>query len=123
MALTAVAATQATNLLATNIYNAANAYLGVGNGNAAATTAQTDLQGATKFRKKVDSGYPVINGSQITYKATFENAEANFDWNEWGVFDAASGGNMLVRVVEVNGTKLNTQKWTLEVVVTIGAKV
>ena len=100
-------------------YNNANAKIGVGDGTAAFAKTQTDLQGTNKLRKAMDSGYPTVAGAVLTFKSTFLPAEANFAWNEWGVFNAASGGTMLNRVVASNGTKLSNQTWILEVAITI----
>lgn len=104
-------------------FNAANARLGVGNGTAAFAIAQTDLQGSSKLRKAMDSGYPTITPPKVNFKSTFTQSEANFAWTEWGIFNAATGGVMLNRVVESNGTKQNNQTWVLEVEITfaIGA--
>ena len=99
-------------------FSAANARLGVGNGSTAFAVGQTDLQGSSKLRKVMDAGYPVVAAPKITFKSTFAPAEANFSWNEWGIFNAASGGVMLNRVVESNGTKQSNQTWILEVDVT-----
>ena len=99
-------------------FNATNAHLGVGDGSTVFTAAQTDLQGANKLRKALDSGYPVTAPPKITFKATFAPGEANFAWNEWGIFNASNGGVMLNRVVESNGTKQNNQTWVLEVDIT-----
>jgi hypothetical protein len=99
-------------------FNSSNARIGVGNGTAAFAASQTDLQGASKFRKAMDSGYPTIAAPVVTFKSTFAPSEANFPWNEWGIFNAASGGVMLNRVVESNGTKQSNQTWILEVAIT-----
>lgn len=99
-------------------FNEANAYLGVGNGTVAFNVAQKDLQGAYSVRKGMDAGYPVVEAPTLTFKATFATGEANFDWREWGVFNAATGGTMLNRVVESNGTKQDNQTWVLEVAIT-----
>lgn len=101
----------------TNFANA-NARIGVGDGTAAFAVTQTDLQGTNKFRKAMDSGYPTVSGATVTFKSTFAPAEANFAWQEWGVFNAASGGVMLNRVVENNSTKLSNQTWIMQVDVT-----
>ena len=105
------------------VFNAANARIGVGNGTTAFAIGQTDLQGSSKLRKGMDSGYPTIAAPKVTFKSTFAPSEANFAWNEWGIFNAATGGVMLNRVVESNGTKQSNQTWVLEVAVTftIGA--
>ena len=100
------------------VFNNANARLGVGDGDAAFAVAQTDLQGTNKFRKAMDSGYPTITPPKVTFKSTFAQSEANFAWKEWGIFNAASGGVMLNRVIESNGTKQSNQTWVLEVEVT-----
>ena len=102
-------------------FSAANARLGVGNGATAFAVGQNDLQGANKLRKGMDIGYPTIDGSTITFKSTFSQNEANFPWAEWGVFNAATGGVMLNRVVESNGTKQDNQTWVLEVQITFTA--
>lgn len=105
------------------LFTAANARIGVGDSATAFNSAQTDLQGANKLRKTMESGYPIVSGNTITFKATFGINDANFAWNEWGVFNAATGGTMLNRVVEYNGTKLQGQTWIFEVnlAINIGA--
>lgn len=104
-------------------FNNANARIGVGDGTAAFAATQTDLQGTNKFRKGMDAGYPTVTGNVLTFRSTFAGDEANFAWQEWGVFNAASGGTMLNRLVEYNGTKLAGQTWIFEVelIVNIGA--
>jgi hypothetical protein len=99
-------------------FNASNARLGVGNGSGAFVASQTDLQGSSKYRKAMDDDYPQITPPSITFKSTFASNEANFPWNEWGIFNAATGGVMLNRVVESNGTKQDNQTWILEVTIT-----
>ena len=99
-------------------FSAANARLGVGDGSTAFAVGQTDLQGTNKLRKAMDSGYPTITAPKITFKSTFGQSEANFAWNEWGIFNASTGGVMLNRVVESNGTKQSNQTWVLEVDIT-----
>lgn len=104
-------------------FNATNTRLAVGNGSTVFDASQTDLQGTTKLRKVMDEGYPIVAPPSLTFKTTFAPNEANFDWHEWGIFNASTGGVMLNRVVESNGTKQSNQTWVLEVVVTftIGA--
>jgi len=99
-------------------FNSTNARLGVGSGNGAFVASQTDLQGSSKLRKAMDDGYPTVAPPAVTFKSTFAPEEANFAWNEWGVFNAATGGVMLNRVVESNGTKQVNQTWVLEVKIT-----
>lgn len=101
----------------TNLSNA-NARIGVGNGDAAFVASQTDLQGASKVRKAMDAGFPTVAAPVVTFKSTFAPSEANFAWKEWGIFNAATGGTMLNRVIENNGTKQDNQTWSLEVAIT-----
>ena len=101
-------------------FDNANAQIGVGDSTAAFSATQTDLQAATnKFRKGMDELYPKIEANVLTFKSTYGPSEANFAWNEWGVFNAASGGTMLNRVVEYNGTKLPGQTWVFQVALTV----
>ena len=100
-------------------FNSANARIGVGNGTTAFSSSQTDLQGTNKYRKGMDSGYPQRSGSTMTFQSTFGGTEANFAWNEWGVFNAASGGVMLNRKVESLGTKASGSTWVFQVQITL----
>ncbi len=99
-------------------FTATTAMLGVGSGTAAFAASQTDLQGTNRFRKAMDTGFPIVTPPVVRFKAIFQPDEANFAWQEWGIFNAATGGVMLNRVVESNGTKQNNQTWVLEVAVT-----
>jgi len=95
-------------------FNSANAHLGVGDSSAAFASTQTDLQAATnKLRKPMDATYPQRSSNVITWRATFGTTEANFAWNERGVFNALSGGQMLSRKVVSLGTKTSAASWQL----------
>jgi hypothetical protein len=107
---------------AVTAFNNANAYLGVGDSTTAFAATQTDLQAATnKLRKAMDATYPTRATNVLTFRSTFGTSEANFAWQEWGTFNAASAGTMLNRKVESLGTKLNTQSWQLTVTLTVTA--
>lgn len=99
-------------------FNADNAYIGVGDGQDAFASSQTNLVGTNTFRKGMDHLYPILNAPSIIFRSTFNTNEANFAWHEWGVFNAETGGVMLNRVVESNGTKQSNQTWILEIEVT-----
>lgn len=100
-------------------FNNANAYLGVGNSSTAYSAAHTDLQGASKTRKAMDTGYPQRTDNAITYRSTFTTAEANYDWLEWGVFNDPAAGAMLCRKADNQGTKTSDYSWRLTSVVTM----
>jgi hypothetical protein len=100
-----------------NHFNNAGAQVGVGDSSTAAAATQTDLQGANKTYKGMDSGYPTSTTQKVTFKASFGDSEANYAWNEW-VIKQATSGKCLNRKVESLGTK-TSGTWTLEVSVTL----
>jgi len=102
-------------------FNNANAYLGVGNGTTAHNAAQTDLQGASKTRKAMDATYPSRSTNVATFRSTFGTTDANHAWDEWGVFNHASAGQMMLREVEALGTKTSSATWQLTVALTFNA--
>jgi hypothetical protein len=104
------------------LFNNANARLGVGDSTTAFAKGQTDLQASTnKLRKAMDATYPQRTNGVITFRATYGTSEANFAWQEWGTFNAASAGDMLNRKVESLGTKTSAQSWQLTVDCTVAA--
>lgn len=101
-------------------FNNANSYLGVGDSTTAAAIGQTDLQAVSnKFRKAMDVSFPSVAANVATFRSTFATTDANFAWQEWGVFNGSSGGTMLNRKVENLGTKTSAQTWQLTITVTI----
>lgn len=110
---------QATIGAAVTAFNNANSYIGVGDSVTAFAAGQTDLQAATnKFRKAMDATYPNGASNVIQWRSTFATTDANYAWQEWGVFNASSGGTMLSRKVESLGTKTSTQTWQFTVTLT-----
>lgn len=98
-----------------------NAYQGAGDSTTAFSIAQTDLQAASNKTRKVAT---VSRASGVlTFVSTFGTSDANYDWNEIGIFNASSGGTMLARAVQSPslGTKVNTQVWVLTSTVTFTA--
>jgi hypothetical protein len=98
----------------------------VGDSTSAAAATQTDLQAPTNWlRKAMDAGYPQhtdgagAGNATITFRATFQTGEAYFAWNEWGIFNATSGGRMLNRKVEALGSKTSAASWVLTVTPTL----
>src|SRR5262249_35555454 len=99
----------------------ANAYLGGGDSSTAEAVGQTDLQAYTnKTRKAVASGRsPAVSTNTVQFQSTFGTADANYAWNEWGTFNASSGGTMLNRKVVNMGTKSSSATWTLTVTLSL----
>lgn len=104
---------------AVTAFNNANARIGVGNSTTAFAKTQTDLIGASNFRQTMDATFPSRSTNILTFRATYGTTEANFAWEEWGVFNAGSGGTMLNRKVESLGTKPSTQTWQFTVDITV----
>lgn len=98
-----------------------NAYLCVGDSSTAFAAAQTDLQAATnKLRKAMDASYPTYGTSQkAVWRSTFTALEANFDWNEFAVANASTGGTILNRKVSSQGAKTSGQTWELTLEITL----
>jgi hypothetical protein len=111
-----------------------NAYISVGDSATAAADTQTELQAATnRVRKAMDATYPLhtdttgtVGSKTITFRSTYATGDANFAWNEWGIFNAAgtggpptTGGRMLNRKVESLGTKTSAATWVLTVSISL----
>lgn len=104
------------------LLNNANAYLGVGDSTTTFAATQTDLQASTnKLRKAMDATYPTRSSGTLTFRSTYGTSEANFAWQEWGVFNATSSGTMHGRKVESLGTKTSAQQWQLTATITVAA--
>jgi len=108
-------------------FNNGNAHIGVGDSSTAAAASQTDLQAATnKTRIAMDATYPqhtdgtTAGALTITFRMTAGSGVANFAWNEWGIFNASSGGRMLNRKVFTGGTKASGAVWVFTVTLTGG---
>lgn len=107
-------------------YDNTNAHIGVGDSTTAAAATQTDLQaGANKLRKAMDATYPTHTAgatsasNKITFRATFATGDANFAWEEFGVFNSDTAAGMLNRKVQGLGTKVSTATWTFTVEITL----
>lgn len=109
-------------------FSNAQAAIGVGDSTTAAALTQTDLQAATnKLRKVQNGGFPAhtdgtTSGAQsIQWQSTFSTAEANFAWQEAGVFNSstAATGRMLNRTVSSMGTKTSSSSWQITFTITI----
>lgn len=100
----------------------ANAHIGVGDSSTAFNASHTDLQAASnKLRKAMDATYPQRSANVLTFKSTFTTSDANFAWEEWGIFNASSSGVMLNRKAESLGTKTSAQTWAITCTLTVTA--
>lgn len=104
---------------AATAFNNANAYIGVGNGTTAFSAAHTDLQGASKTRKAMDATYPTEASGVLTFRSTFATGDANYAWEEWGIFNASTAATMLSRKVESLGTKSSSESKQVTATITL----
>lgn len=101
-----------------------NAYIGVGNGTGAPTPDQQDLQGPSTVRLGMDDGYPLhlpgntAAATNVVFQASFGTGVAEFEWNEFGIFNDVSGGRMLNRRLKSLGVKPVglTDPWVLQLI-------
>lgn len=103
-------------------FNAANAAIGVGDSTTAESASHTDLQAATnKLRKGMNAGYPehtsgtAAANRTIRFRSTFDTSEANWSWQEAGVFNSATAGagRMLNRRVQDMGVKTSASSFQI----------
>ena len=71
-------------------------HIAVGSGTSTPTRDDTALESEIA-RKQCDER--LVSGAKVVYRVTFGSSEANGSINEVGLFDAASGGNMLARAL------------------------
>jgi hypothetical protein len=106
-------------------YTNAVAALGVGDSAAGFSLAQTNLQGAVvttdRVRKAMNATFPSVAAAVATFQSTFATTDANFQWNEWAVFNNVTdaSGTMLNRAVTNLGTKTSAAAWQLTSTLTI----
>lgn len=106
--------------------NSTNCRIGVGNSNTAAVATHTDLQAAAGAgNRQFELADSVNSAAQtLTVIATFEAADANFAWEEFGIdFGTADGTTVIApllnRKVQVMGSKANPAVWVFTVTVVL----
>jgi len=96
-----------------------NAYIGVGDGTAAAAATQTGLQGTNKTYKAMEASYPSRSGQEVTWKSVFGDSDGNHGWQEFTVANSGSdAGKNLNRKVSDKGTK-SGGTWTIQLKITL----
>lgn len=88
-----------------------SAVIVVGNGGAVNTGGETELAGDQTATAPLDVGYPTIEGAKITFRSTFGERDAPFDWFERGVM--TPGGVLLDRAVGDQGRKVMGAIWVV----------
>lgn len=92
-------------------YNNTNMKLAVGDSDTAYAASQTDLQGSSTVRLDMESGSPSRSSNVISFEAIADGSTANFEWKEWGIVNASTGGEMLCRFTQALGTKASGTTW------------
>jgi hypothetical protein len=101
------------------VFSAANARVGVGDSSTAENASQTDLLGSNKLRKAMDATWPSRSGVVLSFQSSFGSTDANFTWNEWGIFNSASGATMFNRKAQSFGTKASGTTWALQIAISV----
>ncbi len=102
-------------------YNNANAKIYVGTDGTAEKANQTGVIATDRNRAyaNMESGYPIVSGRTVTFRASFGNDTANFDWHEVSVTNGTGVGAIaLNRKVEDMGRK-NGGTWTMQVSISL----
>ncbi len=108
------------------VYSNANAEIGVGDSDTAASRTQDDLQAAENYDwQAMEDGFPTapaenteLDGRSVKFKSSWGSEEGNFVWNEWAIRNGPYVHLCLNRKVESLGTK-SGGTWTLEVEISI----
>lgn len=108
----------------TQMFNATNARIGVGDNNTAAANTDTNLGvgGSNRYWQLVTS---VARTTQsVAFVATFTGGTGNYHWQEWGIDNGNASSNaatapLLNRKVVDLGTKTSAASWTFTVTLSI----
>lgn len=102
----------------TDTFDNAEATIGVGNDPTTAVASQTDLLGGSTDYQEMDATYPQRGAQVLTFRATFETGDANFDWREF-VIKQNTSGKCLNRKVFDQGIKTVAETWLVTLAVSI----
>lgn len=102
-------------------YNAENSFIYVGTDDTPENAAQSGIlaTGNNRAYAALDTGYPVVNGRQVIYRASFGDTSANFPWREASIING-TGPNAIAmnRKVTSLGTKVSGT-WTLQITISL----
>lgn len=66
-------------------YDSSNATITVGSSSTPEDASQTGVIGPQKESANMSAGYPKVQDGMMTFSATFEEDQANFQWNEMSI--------------------------------------
>lgn len=89
-----------------NHFDNTNARIGIGSDKSTTpVNTQTDLQGASKTYKAIETGYPTTpKYREVKFKSSFGSSDANYEWGELVVKNNISG-------ISFNRTTNNGAGW------------
>lgn len=102
-------------------FSAANAYIYVGTNTTPENASQAGIiaTGSNRAFAVMDTGYPVVTGRQMIYRASFGDTSANFAWNEASIVNGTGANAVSMnRKVSNMGTKASGT-WTLQITVSL----
>lgn len=94
-------------------------HMALGSGTTAAAAGDTDLESILGSREALDS--TTVSGSTITYVSSFEAGDSTGSVTEAGIFNAATSGTMLCRVVFGTITKAADDTMSVTWTITLSA--
>ena len=98
----------------------ANAVLIVGTGTGAENPADTRATFTLPVEKAMDGGYPTFGTLQkAIWRATYASGDANQAWEEFGVLNTITTGELMNRKISSQGTKIAGQVWELTLEITL----
>lgn len=95
-------------------------YIAIGTGTTTPSETDTALSSEVD-RKGMDTGYPAVSGSTVTFQSTWTTSEPSgqpYAITELGLFTASSGGTMLNRIVFSPVNKTSSVELTVIVRIT-----
>lgn len=111
------------NQSAQQAWDATHTRIGVGSGSTAATAADTDFAGPSKWWQLIDAaGTPSTNA--LAFTATHPTGQSNFAWNEYGIDTGTTSGATVTAVLFNHaivslGTKTSAAAWAFTVTLTL----
>lgn len=103
------------------VFDNTNSFIYVGTDSTPENASQSGVlaTGSNRASAAMDTGYPLVNGRQMIYRASFGDSSANFAWNEAAIVNG-TGANAISmnRKVSNMGTKASGT-WTLQITVSL----
>lgn len=102
-------------------FSNATAYIGVGDGTAAADSSQTGLLGSNKTYAPMDATFPSVSNNTMTFRATFGPTSGNHNWREFTVANGNSdtAKNLNRKVETALRSKAEPDTWVVQLLITI----